>query len=216
MRSFRDNRYGNRRYDLWMSRTRDVTDTRRRLSDAVFTTLAERGPTGLTLRAVAERAGCTTGLVLHTFRDKRALLLHARDVLHERTRERSDALEGDADDPAAAVRAVVLGTLPTDDERLAEARVWVGFLAAALDDPVLAERHARNSRAFADRLARLLETGDPGRHDEAATRAAALVAAVEGVSSLAAGDPDRWTTARQVQALEFVLAAAVPWASPPR
>jgi TetR/AcrR family transcriptional repressor of bet genes len=199
-----------------MSRTRDVTDTRRRLSDAVFTTLAERGPTGLTLRAVAERAGCTTGLVLHTFRDKRALLLHARDVLHERTRERSDALEGDADDPAAAVRAVVLGTLPTDDERLAEARVWVGFLAAALDDPVLAERHARNSRAFADRLARLLEAGDPGRHDEAATRAAALVAAVEGVSSLAAGDPGRWTTARQVQALEFVLDAAVPRASPPR
>ncbi|KPG78321.1 TetR/AcrR family transcriptional regulator [Frigoribacterium sp. RIT-PI-h] len=198
-----------------MSRTRDVTDTRRRLSDAVFTTLAERGPTGLTLRAVAERAGCTTGLVLHTFRDKRALLLHARDVLHERTRERSDALEGDADDPVAAVRAVVLGTLPTDDERLAEARVWVGFLAAALDDPVLAERHARNSRAFADRLTRLLEIGDPGRHDEAVTRAAALVAAVEGVSSLAAGDPDRWTTARQVQALEFVLAAAAP-SGPPR
>lgn len=198
-----------------MSRTRDVTDTRRRLSDAVFTTLAERGPTGLTLRAVAERAGCTTGLVLHTFRDKKALLLHARDVLHERTRERSDALEADADDPVTAVRAVVLGTLPTDDERLAEARVWVGFLAAALDDPVLAERHARNSRAFADRLTRLLEIGDPGRHDEAVTRAAALVAAVEGVSSLAAGDPDRWTTARQVQALEFVLGAAVP-SSPPR
>lgn len=192
-----------------------MADTRRRLSDAVFTTLAERGPTGLTLRAVAERAGCTTGLVLHTFRDKQALLLHARDVLHERTRERSDALEGDADGPGAAVRAVVLGTLPTDDERLAEARVWVGFLAAALDDPVLAERHARNSRAFADRLTRLLEAGDPGRHDDAVTRAAALVAAVEGVSSLAAGDPGRWTTARQVQALEFVLAAAVP-SSPPR
>jgi TetR/AcrR family transcriptional repressor of bet genes len=199
-----------------MSRTRDVTDTRRRLSEAVFTTLAERGATGLTLRAVAERAGCTTGLVLHTFRDKQALLLHARDVLHERSRQRSDALEADADDPVAAVRAVVLGTLPTDDERLAEARVWVGFLAAALDDPVLAERHARHSRAFADRLTRLLEVGDPGRHDAAATRAAALVAAVEGVSSLAVGDPERWAPARQMQALEVVLAATVPRASPPR
>ncbi|ROS57555.1 TetR family transcriptional regulator [Frigoribacterium sp. PhB118] len=190
-----------------------MTDTRRRLSDAVFTTLAERGPTGLTLRAVAERAGCTTGLVLHTFRDKRALLLHARDVLHERTRERSDALEGGAGDAVAAVRAVVLGTLPTDDERLAEARVWVGFLAAALDDPVLAERHALASRAFADRLTRLLEVG-PGGRDEAGTRAAALVAAVEGVSSLATGDPGRWTAARQVQALEVVLAAALRTSAP--
>ncbi len=173
-------------------------------------TLAERGPTGLTLRAVAERAGCTTGLVLHTFRDKRALLLHARDELHERTRLRSDALEAEAKDPSSALRAVVLGALPADEERLSEARVWVGFLAAALDDPVLAERHARNSRAFVDRLTRLVQAGDMEGHEDPATRAASLVAAVEGVSSLAVGDPDEWTTARQVQTLEFAMAAAAP------
>jgi TetR/AcrR family transcriptional repressor of bet genes len=194
-----------------MSRTRDVAGVQQRLSEAVFTTLADRGPAGLTLRAVAERAGCTTGLVLHTFRDKRALLLHAREVLHDRTRVRSDALEAAAGDPVAAVRAVVLGALPTDHERLAEARVWVGFLAAALGDPVLEERHALNSRAFVDRLTRLLEAGDQGdrgdRGDrgDASVRAAALVAAVEGVSSLAAGDPERWPPARQAQTLEFVL-----------
>ena len=188
-----------------MSRTRDVSGVQQRLSEAVFTTLADRGPAGLTLRAVAERAGCTTGLVLHTFRDKRALLLHAREVLHDRTRVRSDALEAAAGDPVAAVRAVVLGALPTDHERLAEARVWVGFLAAALGDPVLEERHALNSRAFVDRLTRLLEAGDRGDRGDASVRAAALVAAVEGVSSLAAGDPERWTPARQAQTLEFVL-----------
>lgn len=188
-----------------MSRTRDVSGVQQRLSEAVFTTLADRGPAGLTLRAVAERAGCTTGLVLHTFRDKRALLLHAREVLHDRTRVRSDALEAAAGDPVAAVRAVVLGALPTDHERLAEARVWVGFLAAALGDPVLEERHALNSRAFVDRLTRLLEAGDQGDRGDASVRAAALVAAVEGVSSLAAGDPERWPPARQAQTLEFVL-----------
>nr|BFF15072.1 hypothetical protein GCM10025699_63750 [Microbacterium flavescens] len=90
-----------------MPRTRDTSETRRRLSEAVFTTLAELGPTGLTLRAVAERAGCTTGLVLHTFRDKQALLLHARDVLHERTRIRSDALEAAASGPVEALSAVL-------------------------------------------------------------------------------------------------------------
>ncbi|MGL3200357.1 MULTISPECIES: TetR family transcriptional regulator, partial [Curtobacterium] len=89
-----------------MPRIRDDAAHRARLSDAVFTTLAELGPTGLTLRAVAERAGCTTGLVLHTFPDKRALLLHAREVLHERTRARAEASEASAPDPAAAVRAV--------------------------------------------------------------------------------------------------------------
>jgi TetR/AcrR family transcriptional repressor of bet genes len=191
-----------------------VSEVQQRLSEAVFTTLADRGPTGLTLRAVAERAGCTTGLVLHTFRDKQALLLHAREVLHERTRLRCDALEAAAGDPTAAVRAVVLGTLPADDERLAEARVWVGFLAAALGDPVLEERHAHANRAFVDRLTRLLRAGDPDRHDDASIRAAALVAAVEGVSSLAAGDPGRWSAARQAQTLEFVIESTAPAEAP--
>lgn len=191
-----------------MTRTRDAEASRLRLSEAVFATLADRGPTGLTLRAVAERAGCTTGLVLHTFHDKQALMLHARDVLHERTRLRSDALEAAAPDAVAALRAVVLGALPADPDREAEARVWVGFLAAALADPVLAEKHARNSRAFAARLARLLGAAHPQLLPVAADRAAALAAAVEGVSSLAVGDPERWTAGRQAQAAEAVLRSA--------
>ncbi|WP_439689900.1 TetR family transcriptional regulator C-terminal domain-containing protein [Curtobacterium sp. SP.BCp] len=192
-----------------MPRTRDDAAQRARLSDAVFTTIAELGPTGLTLRAVAERAGCTTGLVLHTFPDKRALLLHARDVLHERTRARAEQAESTAADPAAAVRAVALGALATDADRAAEARVWVGFLAAALGDPVLAERHATNARAFTERLARLIGTATGLPADTSAARAASLGAAVEGVTALAAGDPDHWAPARQTAALDVVLRAAL-------
>ncbi len=192
-----------------MPRTRDDAAQRARLSDAVFTTIAELGPTGLTLRAVAERAGCTTGLVLHTFPDKRALLLHARDVLHERTRARAEQAESTAADPAAAVRAVALGALATDADRAAEARVWVGFLAAALGDPVLAERHATNARAFTERLARLIGTATGLPADTSAARAASLGAAVEGVTALAAGDPDHWTPGRQTAALDVVLRAAL-------
>lgn len=191
-----------------MPRTRDETAQRTRLSEAVFTTLADSGPAGLTLRAVAARAGCSTGLVLHTFPDKRSLLLHARDVLHERTRARADALEADAPDPAAAVRAVSLGALALDDERLAEARAWVAFLAAALGDDVLRERHVRNSRAFVERLARLLESATHLPH-ESGVRAAALAASVEGITVLAAGDPERWTPDAQRSALEIALTAAL-------
>jgi TetR/AcrR family transcriptional regulator, transcriptional repressor of bet genes len=190
-------------------RIRDDAAQRARLSEAVFTTFADLGPTGLTLRAVAERAGCTTGLVLHTFPDKRALLLHARDVLHDRTRVRADALEADAPDPASAVRAVAGGALALDAARLAEARAWVAFLAAALGDPVLRDRHVTNSRSFADRLARLLgsATGLPGPVCEG--RAAALGATVEGITVLAAGDPERWTPERQQAALDLALDAAL-------
>ena len=190
-----------------MPRVRDDDATRERLSEAVFLTLAERGPTGLTLRAVAERAGCSTGLVLHTFKGKRELLLHARDVLHERTRERSDVLESEAPDAATALREVVFHALPSDSEKRAEARVWIGFLAAALSDPILAERHAQHSRAFAARLVRLLEASEKQGASSAPAQASALAAAVEGISTLAAGDPEKWPAARQRQALELVLAA---------
>ncbi|KZE90573.1 TetR/AcrR family transcriptional regulator [Microbacterium sp. TNHR37B] len=192
-----------------MPRHRDDSAHRARLSEAVFLTLAESGPGGLTLRAVAARAGCTTGLVLHTFPDKRALLLHARDVLHERTRARAEALEADAPDAATALRAVTTGALALDAERLAEARAWVAFLAAALGDPVLRAKHVTNSRAFVERLTRLLReaTGAPAPDREA--RAAALAASVEGITALAVGDPEFWSPERQRAALETVLDSAL-------
>jgi TetR/AcrR family transcriptional repressor of bet genes len=190
-------------------RRRDDDAQRARLSEAVFTTLAERGPSGFTLRAVAETAGCTTGLVLHTFADRRALLLHARDVLHARTRERSDDLERRAPDAASAVRAIVLEALPSSPATLAEARVWTGFLAASLSDPVLAARQATDSSAFADRLGRLLQAVSDSSDDDARARASALAAMVEGVSSLAAGDPDGWPADRQRAAVSVVLDAAL-------
>ena len=192
-----------------MPRPRTDDTQRERLSEAVFSTLADLGPAGLTLRSVAARAGCTTGLVLHTFSNKQALLLHARDVLHERTKERADLLESSAVDPGAAVRAVASAALPIDAERLGHARVWVGFLAAALSDPVLRAHHARKSNAFVDRLTRLIAAAADLSSDVSAERASTLAATVEGISTLAAGDPEQWPEHRQRAALEIVLDAVL-------
>ncbi|MEK6343627.1 MAG: hypothetical protein V4737_07255, partial [Curtobacterium sp.] len=45
--------------------------------------------------------------------------------------------------------------------------------------------------------------------DTCTARAASLGATVEGVTALAAGDPDHWTPARQTAALDVVLRAAL-------
>ncbi|WP_187976958.1 TetR/AcrR family transcriptional regulator [Mycetocola sp. JXN-3] len=193
-----------------MPRIRDPHAQRQLLSEAVWATLAEHGPGGLTLRAVAERAGCTTGLVLHTFTDKRALLLDARDRLHERTRLRAERLEAEAADPKDALRSVALGTLAADPDGLANARVWVGFLASAFGDEVLAERHALHSGSFRIRLTRLIQAALPGIDDaEAEARAALLAATTEGVCVLAAGNPEVWTAQLQHLAVIRALDAAL-------
>lgn len=181
-----------------MARQRDLDDQQRRLSEATWSVLTERGLTGLTLRAVAERAGCSTGLVLHAFPDKKALLLHARDVLHARTAATADAAEASGTSPRDALQAVLFNALAPETGDDDEARVWISFLAAALADPELAARHRQQNRRFVERIERLLAACRP---DWDAPRlrleALTLVAQSEGFSTLGAADPETYSPGSQ-------------------
>ncbi|MBP2479083.1 AcrR family transcriptional regulator [Crossiella equi] len=190
-----------------MARTADTAEQGRRISAAVWRIMAEAGPQKLTLRAVAAAAGCTTGLVLHRFPDKQALLRHARDLLHERTGTAMAALEAEAGSPEEAVRALVHYAAATDADKLHEARVWLGYLAAALSEEPLAERHREANRAFLDRVEGHIARARP-RWGAArrANAALTLVALVEGMNALATADPETYSPARQGAALDGVLA----------
>lgn len=194
-----------------MPRRRDVEGQQAMLSAAVWAVLAESGLSGLTLRAVAERAGCTTGLVLHTFADKRALLRHARELLHTRTGERADEAQGAADDPFEALLAVALQALSLSEPKREEARVWVGFLAAAVSDEELRAVHVENNRSFVRRVEDLVAVGRPDlSRAERTHRAVALVALVEGLNALAAADPVTYSPHRQRGAVERAVGALRP------
>lgn len=197
-----------------MASRRDRVDQRQRLSAATWSVLAERGLPGLTLRAVAERAGCTTGMVLHTFADKQALLVHARELLHQRTGQRADALQAAAETPSTALRAVLLQAAAPTTERQEEARVWVGFLAAALADPVLAELHRGYNRRFVDRVRGLVAAVRPDwPAADCSSTAIGLVGLVEGLNTLTAVDPATYSGAAQRAALDAALARLGPAAA---
>ena len=141
----RNRRYGNVCY---VTRTADRNEQQARLSQAVWDVLARQGLARLTIRAVATAAGCTTGLVMHVFPTRDALLRHARQLLHERTRARVEALEAAAATPREALRAVLRQGLALDEETRTESVVWIGFLAAATGDPDLITLHRTNNRAW--------------------------------------------------------------------
>jgi AcrR family transcriptional regulator len=186
-------------------RRRDIAGQQERLSAAVWSVLAEAGPTGLTVRAVAQRAGSTTGLLMHAFPDKRALLRHAREVLHRRTGERADRAERQAATPAAALQAVLEQALALDDAGREHARVWLAYGAAALADPQLAALHRQHNRAFLSRIERLLEAALPDLPArERSEHAVALVGLVEGLATLAALDPDSYRPATQRAAVHHL------------
>ncbi|MEV6645072.1 TetR/AcrR family transcriptional regulator [Amycolatopsis sp. NPDC051371] len=193
-----------------MPKQRDVQAQRELLSNATWEVLADSGLPGLTLRAVAERAGCTTGLVMHAFPTKKALLLHARDLLYDRTAVRADAAEAASPDAFGALEAVLDCGSDGDADR-EESRVWVGFLAAALADYDLAERHRAANRSFLARVRRLVAACCPKWTDdrlELATKS--LVSLVEGLNVLVAADPVAYPAEVRRAALSKALAELKP------
>ncbi|MGW4058816.1 TetR/AcrR family transcriptional regulator [Amycolatopsis sp. NPDC004747] len=190
-----------------MPKQRDVEAQRELLSNATWQVLAEAGLPGLTLRAVADRAGCTTGLVMHAFPTKKALLLHARDLLYERTAVRADAAEAACTRPFDALAAVLGQAVDLPHGHHDESRIWVGFLAAALADDDLAGRHRAANRSFLARIHRLVTACRPEwTDDRVELTTKSLVALVEGLNVLAAADPKTYPVRLQQDALAEALA----------
>jgi AcrR family transcriptional regulator len=178
------------------------------LSRAVWEVLAEQGLERLTVRAVAAAAGCTTGLVMHRFPNRRALLRHARELLHETSRRRVEALEASATSPREALRAVLRQGLAIDEETISGSVVWIGFLAAAFADDELIEIHRRNNRLWRERLERLVGGAAPTwSPDRVSTVALALSAMVEGAAAFAAADPAAYPATMQERMLDAALEA---------
>ncbi|GAA0416819.1 TetR/AcrR family transcriptional regulator [Actinoplanes campanulatus] len=191
-----------------MSRTADRSAQGEALSRAVWSVLAEQGLERLTVRAVAAAAGCTTGLVMHRFPNRRALLLHARQLLHRVTRERVETLEAAAGTPRAALRAVLHQGMAVDERTRQEAVVWIGFLAGAVADDKLIAEHRRNNRAWRERVERLTAAAAPEWSAErVATVALALIAMTEGMAAYAAADPGAFPAADQERMLDAALGA---------
>jgi AcrR family transcriptional regulator len=191
-----------------VSRTADRPAQEAQLSRAVWEVLASQGVERLTIRAVAAAAGCTTGLVMHRFPNRRALLSHARQLLHERTRARVEALEADAASPKDALRAVLAQGLALNVETASESVVWLGFLAAAVGDEELITLHQANNRVWRERISRLVSAVMPDWPGErVATTAFALIAMTEGAAALAATDPAAYSPAAQLAMLDATLTA---------
>jgi AcrR family transcriptional regulator len=191
-----------------VSRSADRPAQGEALSRAVWDVLAQQGLERLTVRAVAAAAGCTTGLVMHRFPNRRALLLHARQLLHDTTRRRVEALEASAASPRAALRAVLYQSMATDPETINESVVWMGFLAAAVADDELIGMHRRNNRVWRQRIERMVAAaaGDWPAERVAAV-ALALIAMAEGAAAFAAADPAAYPAEQQERMLDAALDA---------
>jgi TetR/AcrR family transcriptional repressor of bet genes len=189
----------------------DHDERRSELSAAVWSLASREGLEALTVRRVAEEAGCSTGALVHYFHDKEDLLLFAFRTVADRVGRRLAQAEDRTDEPLELARGQLLEGLPLDRERQAEVRVWFAFLGLALTRPALARTQRVTYRAWRERVAdRLREAqvrGEVRADVDCAAEAAALVALVDGLAIQATFEPRALSARRQTELVDAHLDA---------
>ena len=193
-----------------MPKVVDHEEKREELAAQVWRLAAREGLAAVTVRRVAEEAGCSTGALVHYFSDKEELLLFAFRTVGDRVSRRVAEAEARTSDPLELARAMLVEGLPLDRERQEEVRVWFAFLGLALTRPGLARAQRVTYRAWRDRVAEHLraaqEEGMLRAELDCAAEAAALVALVDGVAVQASFEPRRFAAASQLALVEARLA----------
>ncbi|MFJ4845307.1 MULTISPECIES: TetR/AcrR family transcriptional regulator [unclassified Streptomyces] len=181
---------------------------RQDVSEAVWQVLAAKGFAGLTLRAVAAEMGASTGLLMHYFPTKRALVAHALGILEQRTAERP---RRERPSPGlASLRAVLIDILPLAPDAADRNRIWVASWDVALSDDGLgrdqAERYARMRDGLRTHLDEAVALGELPPHADPGGLAATAVAFVHGLVVQALFDPAALPPARQTALVDDFLA----------
>ena len=145
---------------------------REALIAAALELFAEGGAAAATVRAIADRAGVTPGLIRHYFTAKEDLVRAAyATVMNRMTEESETAAAGE--DPVArllAFGAVSLRPPVMDAERVG---LWAGFLHQVRRDAEMRGVHEATYLAYRNRLQALI-LALPGQGDPAHARALAI------------------------------------------
>lgn len=173
-----------------------------RISAAVWAVAADCGLENVSMRAIAARADCTTGLITHHFGSRTEVLIHACRTMYSRVVSRADAIEAGREPSLDALVDVLAVVLPLDHDRIDEVRVWAGFAATALVEPQLQEIHVNHHRQWVSRITRLIEDLSPDAGAaEASDVAKSLSATVNGMALTAILDAETYPARTQLRLL---------------
>jgi AcrR family transcriptional regulator len=121
--------------------------------------VAQGGPEAATVRAIAERAGVTPGLIRHYFQSKDELNRAAyRALMDGMTAKGSDAIEGVGAQPAERLAAFIAASLRPPVLDGGAVVLWAGYMHKVRSDPDLLAVHESAYLSYRDTLQKLIET----------------------------------------------------------
>jgi AcrR family transcriptional regulator len=191
----------------------DKDGRRRQVAAALHRIAAREGLESVSIRTVAAEAGLSVGAVQRDFGTKEALLLFAMQEVVDAVSARLARVRIGPGrlSFAEGLRQVLTDLLPTDDERLAEARVWSAFYARAAVDTefaqVLAGFDVRARAALRAAVGWAGEQGElaPGQDPDALVEL--LLVLVDGIWLSAVRQPPGTPLDAQRAAVEAAVAA---------
>ncbi|MFJ5675847.1 TetR/AcrR family transcriptional regulator [Streptomyces sp. NPDC093097] len=138
----------------------DHAERRTEIAEALLRVAGRRGLHAVGMRDVAAEAGVSLRLVQYYFETKEKLLLYGLQRLTERFGERVAAQVGAAGDspgPRATIEALLMASLPTDEESRTFHLVYTSYAVLSVTDQALAAQpFIRNPDAAEDALTELL------------------------------------------------------------
>jgi TetR/AcrR family transcriptional regulator, transcriptional repressor of bet genes len=141
---------------------------------AALDLIAEGGIAAATIRAIADKAGITPGLIRHYFKAKEDLTLAAYQALMERmTTASALVVETAPSGPQARLAAFVASSLRPPVVDPAAMGLWAGFIHRVQRDPLLREVHRATYLGYRDMLQGLI-ADLPRRASAARLRAEAI------------------------------------------
>jgi len=186
----------------------DHDEKRRQIVMATWQVIAKGGLANATIRAIAREAGCSSGVLAHYFTDRQDILASAMVMAHRGVRDRTDAkLAGVRG--LAAVRVIMLESLPLDDQRVLEAKIEACFWGAAVGNERMMKLQNSEVDGFCQRIRnRLREAQDLGELKPGVAiedTVDELLALMDGFSIQAVLNPGRLPPERQVAHLDALL-----------
>ncbi len=147
---------------------RETEDKRRQtLITATLALVSEGGSTAATVRAIAERAGVTPGLIRHYFAKKEQLIADAyRHLMTGMTDDSAAVLNFAPPDPHARLAAFIAASLRppvVDGEAVVR---WASFIQETRRNPAMLDIHHQTYLGYRDNLQQLIAALPKARGEE--------------------------------------------------
>ena len=153
--------------------------------EAAYATIIEDGLANTTIRAVARKAGYTSGALVHYFGDKDELIRRTLQHFGAEVRQRMVSAQ-DLTRGRTALRAVLVEALPTDKRKASSWRVWMALWYHSEVSAPMRSVERRRYKEWIGRISTLLQEavadGELRRGLDIELEARSLVALLDGVA----------------------------------